>query len=197
MSPLSNQQASGLISKSLTEQDRRALLEIARRAIVEAIVHGHRWRPESVSEKLAARGGAFVTVSFGGRLRGCVGMAEARNSLAQTVAHCAVAAATEDTRFKPIKSEEVAALAIEISVLSPLTPISPEEIEIGRHGLVVERRTFRGLLLPQVPVEHRWTRENFLAETCLKAGLPEDAWKSTETRLLGFTAEVFSENEHS
>jgi uncharacterized protein len=197
MSPLSNQQASGTVSKSLTDQDRRALLEIARRVIVESIIHGRRWRPESMTEKLAAPGSAFVTLTLGGRLRGCVGMAEARNSLAHAVAHCAVAAATEDTRFKPIKPEEVAGLTIEVSVLSPLAPIKSDEIEIGRHGLVVERGAFRGLLLPQVPVEHHWTRENFLAETCLKAGLPADAWKSAETRLLGFTAEIFSENEHS
>jgi AmmeMemoRadiSam system protein A len=173
------------------------LLEIARRAIVDFLIHKRLWRPEPVSEKLATAGGAFVTLMFRGRLRGCVGMPASNDSLARTVAHCAVAAATEDTRFKPVGPDEVAGLAIEISVLSPLAPIQPDEIEIGRHGLVVERGAFRGLLLPQVPVERHWSRERFLAETCEKAGLPAGAWKSPETQLFGFTAEVFSEISHS
>jgi AmmeMemoRadiSam system protein A len=193
MSPLSSRAASDSDSHTFSEQERQILLTIARRAIVEAIIHGRAWHPESVRKKLAAPAGAFVTLELRGRLRGCVGMAEARDSLAQAVARCAVAAATEDTRFKPVKPEEVAGLVIEISVLSPLTPIKPGEIDIGKHGLVVERGTFRGLLLPQVPVEHKWTRERFLSETCEKAGLPGEAWKSQETRLLGFTAEIFSE----
>jgi AmmeMemoRadiSam system protein A len=197
MSPPFNSLPSDPLSNLFTGEERRTLLQIARRAIEEAIIHGRRWHPESLPEKLAAPRGAFVTLMLRGRLRGCVGMAEARDSLAQTVARCAVAAATEDNRFKPLDPSEVTGLAIEISVLSPLAPIKPVEIEIGRHGLVIERGAHRGLLLPQVPVEHRWTREDFLSETCVKAGLAGDAWESPETRLLGFTADVFSEDQDS
>jgi AmmeMemoRadiSam system protein A len=194
MFPLSNLPPPGPVSESFSEQDRRTLLEIARHAILEAVNHQRRWRPESIQGKLAALAGAFVTVSFRGRLRGCVGVAEARDSLALTVAGCAASAATKDTRFKQIMPDEVAGVAIEISILSPLAPIQPEQIKIGRHGLVVELGSFRGLLLPQVPVEHRWTRERFLAETCAKAGLPEEAWKSPGALLLGFTAEIITES---
>lgn len=195
MPPFSNCPAPNRGSHTFNDIERRALLQIARHAIVEAIVHGRDWQPESVPENLAAVGSAFVTLMVRGRLRGCVGTSAAQDSLANTVARCAVAAATEDTRFNPIKPEEVPGLFIEISILSSLTPIKPDEIEIGLHGLVVEQGAFRGILLPPVPVERRWARERFLAETCGKAGLPEDAWKSAETQLLAFTAEVISEAE--
>jgi uncharacterized protein (TIGR00296 family) len=96
-----------------------------------------------------------------------------------------------------MRSEELGALSIEISVLSPLTPIRPEEIEIGRHGLVVSDENHRGLLLPQVAPEHGLNREQFLAETCRKAKLPRDAWQWSSTRIQGFTCEVFSDTKRA
>jgi uncharacterized protein (TIGR00296 family) len=120
---------------------------------------------------------------------------ETNKSLAETVARCAVSAAREDDRFDPVQSEEVMQLEIEISVLSPPKPITPNEIVVGTHGLIVECGPFRGLLLPQVATERKWNAEKFLSETCVKAGLPSDAWKSGETQIFGFTAEVFSEHE--
>jgi AmmeMemoRadiSam system protein A len=180
-------------SQSLSKEGQRNLLEIARQAIVEAIVHGRAWRPERMQGALAESRCVFVTLERRGKLRGCVGQVTLPDPLAFAVAHCAVAAARDDTRFSPVRPREVAKLTIEISVLSSMEPIHSQHIEIGRHGLMVARGPLRGILLPQVAIEHRWTRERFLQETCGKAGLPEDAWKSPETQLFGFTADLFSE----
>jgi len=171
------------------------LLQIARRALLETIVRGQRWEPDSGFGLLSERRGAFVTLHVGKKLRGCVGQVEPPRSLAFTVARCAISAAREDDRFDPVQPEEVSRLTIEISVLSPPKLIAPTEIQISTHGLIVERGPFRGLLLPQVAAERHWTPEKFLSETCLKAGLAGDAWKSAETQILGFSAEVFSESE--
>jgi AmmeMemoRadiSam system protein A len=194
MSPLFNSRAADL-PESLSNQEKSALLQIARQSLIEAIVHGRVWQPDSASGLLAERRGAFVTLHLRTKLRGCVGQVEPRNSLPFTVARCAISAAREDDRFNPVQPEEVPQITIEISVLSPSKPIAPNVIQIGEHGLIVERGPFRGLLLPQVAAERKWTPEKFLSETCLKAGLPGDAWKSAETRVLGFSAEVFSESE--
>jgi AmmeMemoRadiSam system protein A len=194
MSPLFNSRASEL-PESLSNEEKNALLQIARRSLVEVIVRGSVWQPDLPVGILAEPRGAFVTLHLGKKLRGCVGQVEPHKSLASTVARCAISAAREDDRFNPAQPDEVAQLTIEISVLSQPKPISLVEINIGTHGLIVERGPFRGLLLPQVAAERHWTREKFLSETCLKAGLPGDAWKSKETRILGFSAEVFSESE--
>lgn len=152
-------------------------------------------REPAASAALAEPRGAFVTLKRRGKLRGCVGQPMPLDSLANTVAACAALAAREDTRFPPVPPGEIAELTIEISVLSPMKPIPPREIEIGRHGLWIEAGRRRGLLLPQVAVEHGFTRERFLAETCAKAGLPADAWQAPGARISGFTAEIFSEEE--
>jgi AmmeMemoRadiSam system protein A len=110
--------------------------------------------------------------------------------LGKTVAQCAVSAAREDPRFAPLRPEEVEDVEIEVSVLTPLQPIAAEDVVIGEHGLLIEQGAKRGLLLPQVAVEHELDRERFLQETCRKAGLPADAWKSNETRIFGFTCEI-------
>ncbi len=186
-------------NQSICKTDQRNLLEIARRAIVEAVlhndVHDQVCRPAIVHGALAEPRGVFVTLEYLGKLRGCVGQVTLPDPLALAVAHCAVAAARNDARFSPLRPQEVAGLTIEISVLSPMELILPEQIEVGVHGLMVASGPFRGVLLPQVSVEHRWTRERFLQETCDKAGLPKDAWKSQETRLFGFTTEIFSEED--
>lgn len=194
MSPLFNSRAAEL-PESLSNQEKSALLKIARQSLMETIVHGRRWQPDVLAGLLAEPRGAFVTLHLRAKLRGCVGQLEPRKSLAYTVARCAISAAREDDRFNPVQADEVPLLTIEISVLSPPNPIAPNEIKIGMHGLIVESGPFRGLLLPQVATERNWTPEKFLSETCLKAGLPGDAWKSPETRILGFSAEVFSESE--
>jgi len=194
MSPLFNSRAAES-PQSLSDDHKSALLQIARQSLVETIVRGRPWQPDAPTGLLAQRRGAFVTLELRGKLRGCVGQVEAQKSLASTVARCAIAAAREDDRFNPVQPEEVAQLTIEISVLSPPRPIKPGEIQIGTHGLIVEGGPFRGLLLPQVATERNWTAEKFLLETCLKAGLPAAAWKSAETKIFGFTAEIFLESE--
>jgi AmmeMemoRadiSam system protein A len=179
----------------LNHEERRALLAIARRALIEATLNKRMWQPDSAEGRLLEPRGAFVTLERRGKLRGCVGQMSAQQPLARTVGRCAVAAALEDRRFDPVSAAEAGELTIEISVLSPAVGMRPEDIEIGKHGLVIERGDFRGVLLPAVALEHRLDRERFLAETCRKAGLPLDAWKSPGTRVLGFTSEVFSEAE--
>jgi AmmeMemoRadiSam system protein A len=178
----------------LCNEERRALLDLARRAIVEAVCQGRLLGIPTPADVLAKPSGAFVTLHRRGQLCGCIGQVEvSQESLAATVVRCAVGAACEDPRFRPVRPEEVAELEIEISVLSPLEPLRPEAVEVGRHGLMVIHYQQRGVLLPQVAVEHRWTRERFLEETCIKAGLERDAWRGPGALLLGFTAEVFSE----
>jgi AmmeMemoRadiSam system protein A len=118
---------------------------------------------------------------------------EPHKPLFQTVRECAAAAALHDPRFDPVAPEELGQLRIEVSVLSPLADTPPDEVEVGRHGLLISMGPLRGLLLPQVPVEWHWDRERFLEETSLKAGLSPDAWKHG-ARIQTFTAQIFREN---
>jgi len=178
----------------LGEVEQRALLRLARQAI-EAAVTGADLPPAGFAEgPLTARAGAFVTLHKSGRLRGCIGNIESQRPLFQTVCDCARSAALADPRFEPVTADELPQLHLEISVLSPLQEVRPEEIEVGRHGLLVSRGFQRGLLLPQVATKYRWGPEKFLDETCLKAGLPSDAWRHG-ARLQVFTAQIFAEPE--
>ncbi len=176
----------------LTADERDELLRIARRAATAWIRDGRLPEESPASEKLKAPGAAFVTLTEGGHLCGCIGYTEARAPLYRTVQECAVASATEDPRFLPVTPAEIGSVRIEISVLTPLLPIVPDAVEVGVHGLMVKRGGRRGLLLPQVPAEYGWDRETFLAQVCVKAGLPRDAWRQG-AELYSFTAEVFAE----
>lgn len=176
----------------LDASQRKDLLRIARRALEGWLEAGKMPAEEISGGKLAAPGAAFVTLTKSGRLRGCIGFTEAAAPLFKVVQECAVAAATEDPRFPPVTSKELPSLRIEVSVLTPLFPIRPEDVEVGRHGLMVAQGQRRGLLLPQVPVEWGWDRETFLDQTCVKAGLPPSSWRHGAT-LRAFTAEVFGE----
>jgi uncharacterized protein len=138
--------------------------------------------------------GAFVTLHEDGQLRGCIGIISAVRPLDETVREMAAAAALDDTRFPPVSEDEFERLQIEISVLSPMFEIAPEDVVVGLHGLMISHGARRGLLLPQVPVEWGWDRESFLAHTCRKAGLPLDQWRRG-ARIEAFTAEVFGEGE--
>jgi AmmeMemoRadiSam system protein A len=154
----------------LIESDQQQLLRLARGALDAAVRNGRLPEAEACSPALTEKRGAFVTIHKAGRLRGCIGYIEALKPLHQTVAECAVAAALRDPRFDPVEPEELPLLRLEISALSPFEEISPEKIEVGRHGLMVSQGWQRGLLLPQVATEWNWDRERFLEETCLKAG---------------------------
>ncbi|MCC7417339.1 MAG: AmmeMemoRadiSam system protein A [Acidobacteria bacterium] len=177
-----------------TDADRRLLLALARGAIV---AHVTRAAPPTMPDCPAARepGGAFVTIHARGDLRGCIGHVEPGTSRGTVIASCAVQACSADPRFAPVGSSELARLEVEISLLGLLEPIGgPDHIEVGRHGLLVERGARRGLLLPQVATEWSWNREAFLAHTCRKAGLPADAWR-TGAALWRFEAEVFASGQ--
>lgn len=176
----------------LNEAQQRQLLGLARQALEESVRSHHQSAVENPGGELGEPGGAFVTLRKAGRLRGCVGYVEPLKPLYQTVRECAVAAALRDLRFDPVSPQEVPALRLDISVLSPLFDISPDQIEIGRHGLLVSRGFQRGVLLPQVALEWKWDATRFLEETCLKAGLPPDAWQHG-ARIQAFTAQVFGE----
>ncbi len=172
-------------------EERKLLLQIAHESIV-CLVMGRNLSPPPVSPHLREPRGVFTTLYSDRKLRGCVGFPAAHLPLYCAVIESARAAACEDPRFPPISLEEARSIRISISVLSSLQPIPADEIEIGRHGLVVSERDQRGLLLPQVPVEHGWSRITFLEQTCIKAGLPPDAWQSG-ARIEAFTAEVFGD----
>jgi AmmeMemoRadiSam system protein A len=180
----------------LRGEERRLLLRAAREAIA-AHLRGAAFEAPEPSGALAERGGAFVTLRRreDDDLRGCVGLMRSDRSLLETVTVMAVAAATEDGRFDPVTIEELPGIAIEISALGPMRPIRAEDVEVGRHGLLISSGRRRGVLLPQVAVEHGWDRETFLAHTCWKAGLPEDAWREPGVDLQAFTATVFGEDE--
>ena len=174
-----------------TADERSLLLRLAHEAI-HAALEGREVDSAPPSDHLAEKRGAFTTLHLRGHLRGCVGYVFPVRALTRTVAETAVAAALHDTRFPPVTAEEAKEIDVEISVLSPLKPMDPEDVEVGKHGLVVTLGARRGLLLPQVPLEYGWDRETFLSETCHKAGLPTDAWQHGAT-VEAFTAEVFSE----
>ena len=176
-----------------SEEDRRSLLQCARQAITEAVSGSQ--LPVNIPQHgiFGEQCGVFVTLHVRGCLRGCIGVIESEQPLGESIVRCAAGAALRDSRFSPMGPEELEELDIEISILSPPAPIRPEEIEIGRHGLLIVYETQRGLLLPQVAKEHSFNREQFLEETCWKAGLPRQAWSQGEVRIFGFTCEVFSE----
>lgn len=166
------------------------MLRAARRALLGESTAGDQPASSKLAEQKRA---AFVTLTKNGALRGCIGSLAAEQPLANAIPKLAVSSATEDPRFPRVSRAEVAGLRIEISVLSPPRDSAAEDVEVGTHGLIIERGSRRGLLLPQVATEHHLDREQFLAATCQKAGLPPNAWKDPETRLQTFTAEVFAE----
>ncbi len=172
--------------------DRQTLLRIAHESVLSALTD--KALPQTPSSPLLSEfRGVFTTLYLHGSLRGCVGYALPVAPLYLAVAETARAAAFEDTRFSPVTMAEAPELGVSLSILSPLSPIRPEDVEAGRHGLVVSLGANRGLLLPQVPVEYGWDRETFLQQTCHKAGLPSDAWRRGAV-LESFTAEVFGDN---
>jgi AmmeMemoRadiSam system protein A len=172
-------------------EERQQLIQLAHSAIAAALDGCDSGVP-SPSPHLDEVRGAFTTLYLDGHLRGCIGYPIGMHPLWKTVEETAVAAAFQDPRFYPVTRDEAPHLKVDISVLSPLFPIAPDEVVPGRHGLLVIQDNRRGLLLPQVATEHSWDRETFLAQTCLKAGLPPDAWKHGAS-LHAFTAEVFGE----
>ncbi len=179
----------------LTAGEKRLLLDLARRAVASR-AEGRPAPEPPRAPRLMEPQGAFVTLRLRGDLRGCIGIVEPIRPLADTVVHCAAAAAAEDPRFPPLRPDEAREAAIEITALDALAPVrAVGEIAIGRHGLVASRGSRRGVLLPQVAVEQGWDVATFVAETLRKAGLPPDALERGGVTLEAFEAEVFAEDE--
>jgi len=183
------------LDKPLTDAEKAILLDAARRAIVDFVRQGS-FEPVPREEKsLNRRNGSFVTIKKNGQLRGCIGNFQSERPLFREVAEMAVASATKDPRFYPMKSEDLDDFSLEISVLSPLKKIDGiEEIEVGKHGIYIEKGYYRGVLLPQVATEHGWDRQTFLKQTCIKAGLPTNAWQDDDAEIYIFSAQIFSED---
>ncbi len=178
----------------LSEEERRELLSLARTSIEYALREEPLPEFSSTNQKFLEPSGVFVTLRINGELRGCIGYIEPRLPLGEAVREVAVRSALNDPRFPRLTSDESQRTNIEISVLSPLRQIkTPDEIIVGTHGLVVEDERHRGLLLPHVPLEYHWNREQFLRHSCLKAGLPEDAWTRPDVGLSVYTTLTFSE----
>jgi hypothetical protein len=177
----------------LTASEKKELLALARSAVETYVRENRVIESPATNPKFAANKGAFVTLKERGRLRGCIGYIEPVAPLDVTIIRTAIYAAVRDSRFEPVTAAELNGLEYEISVLTPLEDVTnPNLVKVGKHGLVIEMNGRKGLLLPQVPVENGWDREEFLAQACLKAGLPEDAWKKG-AKIYSFEAIVFKE----
>jgi AmmeMemoRadiSam system protein A len=178
----------------LSLEEKKTLLALARHTLEQRLLRGRRETPAPRAHgALLQNRGAFVTLTRRGRLAGCIGTFRSDKPLAEVVEEMAISAALHDPRFPSVRGEDLQSMEIEISALTPLREITDvSDIEVGTHGIYISRGARGGVLLPQVAVEHGWDREQFLAHTCLKAGLPPDAWQEGAT-IEVFSAEVFSE----
>jgi AmmeMemoRadiSam system protein A len=182
-------------SRSLDDEERSFLLDLARATIEARLSNRPLPHPKPWEGPLLEARGAFVTLKVNGTLRGCIGHVVGVMPLWEAVRENALAAAFRDPRFPPLSLEELDQVLIEISALTPLRTARPEDIEVGRDGVLIEHGASRGLLLPQVATEYGWSREEFLDSTCRKAGLPAGSWKRSGTVISVFSAEVFGEDE--
>ena len=184
--------------QNMSENAKEELLRIARMSVSERLEGGSDEMQTPENQELSSERGVFVSLHKKGSLRGCIGVFTCDKPLYETVRNMAACAAFEDPRFPPLREFEIDDVDFEISVLSPLRRIDdPREVEVGTHGIYIVRGSQRGVLLPQVATDYGWDRDTFLNHTCLKAGLPKDAWKDRETEIYVFTADVFGEKEKS
>ncbi len=188
-----------------TLEDGEYLIKLARRVLDIYLNSGKIITPpEDAPENLKKKAGVFVTLETypEENLRGCIGFPEPTYSLVEGTIKAAIAAGVEDPRFQPMLKHEINHITIEVSVLTPPEPIVvsspmeyPEKIKVGRDGLIIEKGFAKGLLLPQVPVEHGWNEEEFLIYTCTKAGLSGDCWLDRNTKVYSFEGKIFKEKE--
>jgi hypothetical protein len=183
----------------LSPEDGKFLVKLARRTI-ESHFRGEKPSVPKVEAKLRERCGVFVTLTKRGKLRGCIGHPLPTSPLIEAVMDSAVSSAVRDPRFPPVAPDELQGIQIEVSVLTPPELIKvkdpreyPKHVEVGKHGLIVECAGCAGLLLPQVPIEWGWDAEEFLSQTCMKAGLTPDCWLREDARLSRFSAQIFAE----
>ncbi|RME52639.1 MAG: AmmeMemoRadiSam system protein A [Caldilineae bacterium] len=173
------------------------MLQVARQSLMEFLSTGRLPTWKTDNPVLLQPRAVFVTLRnrHTGELRGCRGESVARRPLIEAVAYMSLASALDDPRFPPVTLEEAPELSFEINMLTPLRPIRPEEVEVGRHGLMIVKGYRRGLLLPEVPVHYGWDRETFLAALCRKAGLPDHAWRAPDAQLFGFESQAWSDED--
>ncbi len=194
------------MSFQLSQEEGTLLVQLARKAVANHLkTKEHSAVPEGLSQKLFQPCGVFVTINTAENkkeLRGCIGYPYPTAPLAESVIDSAINAATHDPRFPPLKFEELGQVVFEVSILTPPQKIeakSPKEyctkIKVGKDGLIIERGIYKGLLLPQVPVEWKWSEEEFLCQCCNKAGLPPDCWLVQGTTVYKFQALVFEEQK--
>jgi len=194
------------MSFQLTQEEGDFLVKLARRTVEQYLTTGKTLKTlEDVPSKLKERCGVFVTIKKAQRggdqeLRGCIGLPYPTKMLAEAVVDSAISSATQDPRFYPMKAEELNQVVFEVSVLTPPEPVkveNPKEycsrIKVGQDGLVIERGYYKGLLLPQVPVEWKWDEETFLCQCCIKAGLTPDSWLLRGTKIYKFSCVIATE----
>jgi hypothetical protein len=190
-------------SEGLSRQDGNFLVELAREAIKLYLTEGKVMKvPENINPILKEDRGVFVTLTRDRDLRGCIGYPEPIMPLVNALIDAAISAATRDPRFPPLKSEELAKIQVEVSVLTKPELVEVEKpsdyiqnVNIGEDGLIVEMGPYRGLLLPQVATEWHWDVEEFLSNTCMKAGLPVDCWLSEDVKIYKFQSQIFQEGD--
>jgi hypothetical protein len=193
------------VTFQLSQQEGEFIVKLARRAVEEYLKNGKVISPaKDTPTKLLERCGVFVTINTvrGGdkELRGCIGYPYPTTMLAQAVIESAISSATQDPRFYPLASKELGNIVFEVSVLTPPELVKTDNpkkylshIKVGKDGLIIERGGYKGLLLPQVPVEWQWNEEEFLCQCCIKAGLPPDNWLLKDTKIYKFQAIIFEE----
>lgn len=184
----------------ISDEDGAILVQAARGLVTEFVKNGRRAElDESAKKRFSFDSGVFVTLSTADDLRGCIGFPLPRN-LSKALPEAAIAAATQDPRFSPVSADELDRITFEVTVLTPPAELQaddpsklPSMIKVGRHGLMVKRGFYSGLLLPQVPVEYGWNETEFLGHTCQKAGLPKDSWREKQTKVFAFEGIIFKE----
>lgn len=188
--PMHNQRSN---RELLNKDEQRFVLELARKTVRSVVKGESPPNPIDIPAIIKEKRGAFVTLNKNDQLRGCIGYVQPIKPLYQTILDVAESAALKDPRFPPVNEQELPYISVEVSVLTvPKTITDPEKIEVGEHGIIIKKGFQQGLLLPQVATEYGWDRKTFLEHTCLKAGLPRNAWRAENTEIKIFTAQVFS-----
>ena len=187
------------VTTQYSSQNRTRLLQVARKSLEHFLKNGQRTEFTIETPELQTKRAVFVTLRErdSGDLRGCIGQTEAHRTLIEAVARTAISAAVDDSRFPQVKLNELANLLIEINVLTPMFVITPDNVVVGKHGLLLSKGSSRGLFLPEVAVSRGWDRLTFLDELCRKADLPRGSWRDADSELQAFESESWEEIENA
>ncbi len=177
----------------ISDTTKNYLLCEARKSIYNELGIDYKNNHTYIGDEISVKYGAFVTLNKNNQLRGCIGIMVGTKPIADTIRDMAKSAAFNDNRFMPVTKEELDNIQIEITILSPLKSTTIDEIEVGRDGLLLEYKGFYGVLLPQVAVNHNWSKEEFLDNLCIKAGLNKNTWREKNITLYRFSGYIFSE----